>query len=108
MLANTIKFADEGRIVAARQNAREAPEFAIDIEDGASESNLPPDDARRYAASTVECVLITPVTLADLRRATAQDRVSCRRGRRMAGIESNCGAAVAHWPGRYKNDSTAA
>ncbi|WP_176042373.1 ATP-binding protein [Burkholderia stabilis] len=41
-------------------------------------SHLAPDDARRYAAANVECVLTKPVMLADLRRALK--RVARRRG----------------------------
>ncbi|QQK06032.1 response regulator [Burkholderia anthina] len=41
-------------------------------------SHLAPDDARRYAASNVECVLTKPVTLADLRQSVA--RIARRRG----------------------------
>ncbi|RQR33108.1 response regulator [Burkholderia sp. Bp9143] len=41
-------------------------------------SHLAPDDARRYAASNVECVLTKPVTLADLRRSLT--RIARRRG----------------------------
>ncbi|WP_175002502.1 ATP-binding protein [Burkholderia lata] len=41
-------------------------------------SHLTPDEARRYAAADVECVLTKPVMLADLRRVLA--RVARRRG----------------------------
>ncbi|KWE59557.1 ATP-binding protein [Burkholderia sp. MSMB2157WGS] len=68
-------------------------------------SHLAPDDARRYAASNVECVLTKPVTLADLRRGLA--RIARRRGidfpagaadeRQASGAMA---AAAAHWPGR--------
>ncbi|WP_098554583.1 ATP-binding protein [Burkholderia sp. JKS000303] len=68
-------------------------------------SHLSPDDARRYAASNVECVLTKPVTLADLRRALA--RIARQRGIAFsAGAEDEraapraMGAAAAHWPGR--------
>ncbi|KHK56514.1 histidine kinase [Burkholderia sp. A9] len=68
-------------------------------------SHLAPDDARRYAASNVECVLIKPVTLADLRRGLA--RIARRRGIAFhAGAaderpaSSVMAAAAAHWPGR--------
>ncbi|MDR0240953.1 MAG: response regulator [Burkholderia sp.] len=41
-------------------------------------SHLAPDEAGRYAAANVECVLTKPVMLADLRRALA--RIARRRG----------------------------
>ncbi|MBR7952830.1 hybrid sensor histidine kinase/response regulator [Burkholderia cenocepacia] len=41
-------------------------------------SHLAPEEARRYAAAHVECVLTKPVMLADLRRALA--RIARRRG----------------------------
>jgi two-component system capsular synthesis sensor histidine kinase RcsC len=68
-------------------------------------SHLAPDDARRYAASNVDCVLTKPVTLADLNRGLA--RIARRRGiafpagaadeRPAPGVMA---AAAAHWPGR--------
>ncbi|EDT39120.1 ATP-binding protein [Burkholderia ambifaria] len=68
-------------------------------------SHLAPDDARRYAASNVECVLTKPVTLADLRRALA--RVARQRGIVFPAAAADerpaskaMAAAVAHWPGR--------
>ncbi|MGN7982201.1 ATP-binding protein [Burkholderia sp. 22313] len=68
-------------------------------------SHLAPDDARRYAASNVECVLTKPVTLADLRRGLA--RIARRRGIAFpAGAaderpaSSVMAAAAAHWSGR--------
>ncbi|WP_322084609.1 ATP-binding protein [Burkholderia sp. BCC1972] len=68
-------------------------------------SHLAPDDARRYAASNVECVLTKPVTLADLRRGLV--RIARRRGiaSPAGAADERPGAAVtaaaaAHWPGR--------
>ncbi|UEP36545.1 response regulator [Burkholderia ambifaria] len=68
-------------------------------------SHLAPDDAQRYAASNVECVLTKPVTLGDLRRALA--RVARQRGIAFSAsaaderpASSAMAAAVAHWPGR--------
>ncbi|WP_371142553.1 ATP-binding protein [Burkholderia cepacia] len=68
-------------------------------------SHLVPDDARRYAASNVACVLTKPVTLADLRRGLV--RIARRRrivlpagaadGRPASGVMA---AAAAHWPRR--------
>ncbi|VWB61867.1 two-component system sensor histidine kinase/response regulator [Burkholderia aenigmatica] len=68
-------------------------------------SHLAPDDARRYAALDIECMLTKPVTLADLRRCLA--RIARRHG-----IDFPVGAAderpasrgmaatVSHSPGR--------
>ncbi|RQR29878.1 ATP-binding protein [Burkholderia sp. Bp9142] len=68
-------------------------------------SHLAPDDARRYAASDVECVLTKPVTLADLRRGLA--RIARQRGIAFPAAaegerpaSSAIAATVAHWPGR--------
>jgi|GEM_PF-1499836 len=66
-------------------------------------SHLTPDDARRYAASNVECVLTKPVTLADLRRGLA--RIARQRGIVFPAAAADerpasraIVAAVAHWP----------
>ncbi|RKU03948.1 hybrid sensor histidine kinase/response regulator [Burkholderia sp. Nafp2/4-1b] len=68
-------------------------------------SHLAPDDARRYAASSVECVLTKPVTLADLRRGLT--RIARRRGIDFAAGATGERAAsravvvpASHWPGR--------
>ncbi|WP_333976635.1 ATP-binding protein [Burkholderia cepacia] len=68
-------------------------------------SHLAPDDARRYAASNVACVLTKPVTLADLRRGLV--RIARRRGIALpAGAADERPAssvmadAATHWPGR--------
>ncbi len=91
--------------MSARQLAEAVHARALPCDMIVVASHLAPDDARRYAASNVECVLTKPVTLADLRRALV--RIARRRGidlpagaadERPASIARS--AVAAHGPGR--------
>jgi len=90
--------------MSARQLAEAVHARALPCDMIVVASHLAPDDARRYAASNVECILTKPVMLADLRRALV--RIARRRG-----IDFPAGAmdkrpaldampAAAHGPGR--------
>lgn len=91
--------------MSARQLAEAVRARALPCDMIAVASHLAPDDARRYAASNVECVLTKPVTLAALRRSLA--RIARRRGIDFsAGAadeppeSSAMAAAAVHWLGR--------
>ncbi|WP_175874375.1 ATP-binding protein [Burkholderia sp. BCC0397] len=91
--------------MSARQLAEAVHARALPCDMIVVASYLAPDDARRYAASNVECVLTKPVTLADLRRALV--RIARRRGIDFpAGATDKrpavtaLSAVAAHGPGR--------
>ncbi|WP_322087820.1 ATP-binding protein [Burkholderia sp. BCC1999] len=58
--------------MSARELAEAVHARALPCDTIVVASHLAPDDARRYAASNVACVLTKPVTLADLRRGLAR------------------------------------
>ncbi|MEK6354012.1 MAG: ATP-binding protein [Burkholderia cenocepacia] len=91
--------------MSARQLAEAVHARALSCDMIVVASHLAPDDARRYAASNVECILTKPVMLADLRRALA--RIARRRGIDFpAGATDKrpalnaMSAVAAHGPGR--------